>query len=160
LGGAPADPAVLLSDLLSPDRVVVPMAAHEKRAAIQELTRVLVDRAGGSYQDVLSAVEEREGVMSTGIGLGVAIPHGRSPSVSELAIVCGVSDAPVAFGALDGEPVRLFFLVVGPESSAGQHVKVLSRIARLVRHDALRARLVAARSPREFYDALVDAEAR
>jgi len=151
---------VLLSDLLSPDRVVVPMAAHEKRAALQELTRVLVERAGGSYRDVLGAVEERESVMSTGIGLGVAIPHGRSPTVQELALVCGVTDTPVAFEALDGEPVRLFFLVVGPESSAGLHVKVLSRIARLVRHDALRTQLVAAHSPREFYDALIDAEAR
>ncbi len=151
---------MLLSDLLSPDRVVIPMAAHEKRAALQELVRVLVQRAGGSYQDVLGAVEERERVMSTGIGLGVAIPHGRSPTVRELALVCGVTDAPVAFDALDGEPVRLFFLVVGPESSAGRHVKVLSRIARLVRRDALRAQLVAAGSPREFYDVLIGADAR
>jgi nitrogen PTS system EIIA component len=151
---------VLLTELLTPDRVVVPLSARDKGGVIAELTRHLIQHSGGTYQDVLGAVEEREAVLSTGIGFGVAIPHARSSAVSQLTLVCGVSPEPVAFDSIDGEPVRLFFLIVGPESSAGQHVKVLSRIARLVRRENLRERLCEARTPAEFYEALLDAESR
>jgi PTS system nitrogen regulatory IIA component len=151
---------VLLTELLTPDRVVIPLAARDKRSVIAELTRHLTERSGGSFAEVLGAVEEREAVLSTGIGFGVAIPHARSPELRELGLVCGVSPSPVPFDAIDGEPVRLFFLIVGPEASAGQHVKVLSRIARLVRRESLRQRLCEAKTPDEFYSVLVDAEAR
>ena len=151
---------MLLTELLTPDRVVVPLSARDKSGIIAELTRHLIEQSGGNYQDVLGAVEEREAVLSTGIGFGVAIPHARSSAVSELTLVCGVSPEPVPFDSIDGEPVRLFFLIVGPESSAGQHVKVLSRIARLVRRENLRERLCEAQTADEFYSALLDAESR
>jgi mannitol/fructose-specific phosphotransferase system IIA component (Ntr-type) len=151
---------VLLTELLSPDRVVVPLTARDKAGVIAELTRHLVDHSGGGFDEVLGAVEEREAVLSTGIGFGVAIPHARSSAVRELSVVCGLSSEPVPFDSIDGEPVRLFFLIVGPESSAGQHVKLLSRIARLVRRDNLRQQLCEAGTPQEFYAALLDAEAR
>ena len=151
---------MLLTELLTPDRVVVPLASRDKNGVIAELTRHLVDRAGGTYDEVLGAVEEREAVLSTGIGFGVAIPHARSPGVSKLTIVGGVSRAPVPFDAIDGEPVRLFFLIVGPESSAGLHVRILSRIARLVRREEVRRHLIEARTPDEFHRILLDAEAR
>ncbi|HZN97699.1 MAG TPA: PTS sugar transporter subunit IIA [Gemmatimonadales bacterium] len=151
---------MLLTELLSPDRVVVPLTARDKAGVIAELTRHLVDHSGGGFDEVLGAVEEREAVLSTGIGFGVAIPHARSSAVRELSVVCGLSPEPVPFDSIDGEPVRLFFLIVGPESSAGQHVKLLSRIARLVRRDNLRQQLCEAGTPQEFYAALLDAEAR
>jgi nitrogen PTS system EIIA component len=151
---------VLLTELLSPDRVVVPLTARDKAGVIAELTRHLVNHSGGGFDEVLGAVEEREAVLSTGIGFGVAIPHARSSAVRELSVVCGLSSEPVPFDSIDGEPVRLFFLIVGPESSAGQHVKLLSRIARLVRRDNLRQQLCEAGTPQEFYTALLDAEAR
>lgn len=149
---------MLLTDLLSPERVCVPLSARDKTGIIRELARLLVDRVGGDFDDVLAAVLEREAVLSTGIGHGVAIPHGRSPSVPELAIVCGSTPEGIPFDAIDGEPVRIFFLIVGPERAAGQHVKALGRIARLVRGDAVRTRLLAARTATEFYDALAEAE--
>jgi PTS system nitrogen regulatory IIA component len=149
---------VLLTELLTPDRVLVPLSARDKSGVIAELARYLVDQSGGSYPKVLEAVEEREAVLSTGIGFGVAIPHARSSAVSQLTLVCGVTPEPVPFDSIDGEPVRLFFMIVGPEASAGQHVKVLSRIARLVRRENLRERLCEARSAEEFYAALLDAE--
>jgi nitrogen PTS system EIIA component len=151
---------VLLSELLTPARVLVPLSARDKTGVIAELARHLIEQSGGSYHQVLGAVEEREAVVSTGIGFGVAIPHARSSAVSQLTLVCGVSAAPVPFDSIDGEPVRLFFMIVGPESSAGQHVKVLSRIARLVRRENIRERLCEARSPDEFYEALLEAESR
>jgi PTS system nitrogen regulatory IIA component len=151
---------VLLTELLTPDRVVVPLAARDKAGIIAELTHHLVDHSGGRFAEVLGAVEEREAVLSTGIGFGVAIPHARSSAVRELSVVCGVSPVPVPYDSIDGEPVRLFFLIIGPEASAGQHVKVLSRIARLVRRDNLRQQLCNAGTPAEFYAALLDAEER
>lgn len=151
---------MLLTDLLTPDRVVVPLAARDKAGVIAELTRHLVDHAGGAYSEVLGAVEERESVLSTGIGFGVAIPHARSSAVKELSLVCGVSPTPVPYDSIDGEPVRLFFLIVGPEATAGQHVKILSRIARLVRREHLRQRLCESGTPAQFYQTLADAEER
>jgi PTS system nitrogen regulatory IIA component len=151
---------VLLTELLTPERVVVPLTARDKAGIIAELTHHLVDRSGGGFNEVLGAVEEREAVLSTGIGFGVAIPHARSSAVRELSVVCGLSPVPVPYDSIDGEPVRLFFLIVGPEASAGQHVKVLSRIARLVRRDNLRQRLCGAGNAQEFYAALLEAEVR
>ena len=151
---------MLLTELLTPDRVVVPLSASDKAGVIAELTRHLVERSGGTFAEVLGAVQEREAVLSTGIGFGVAIPHARSSAVSELTLICGVSPKPVPYDSIDGEPVRLFFLIVGPETSAGQHVKILSRIARLVRRENLREKLCQARSAEEFYEALLDAEER
>jgi PTS system nitrogen regulatory IIA component len=151
---------VLLTELLSPDRVVIPLHASDRQSAIAALTRRLADLANAAYGDVLEAVLERESVQSTGIGFGVAIPHGRCAAVRELAMVAGVSPSPVPFDAIDGEPVRLFFLIVGPEASAGPHVKILSRIARLVRRETVRQQLLEASTADAFYNVLLDAEAR
>lgn len=149
---------VLLSDLLTPERIRVPMSAVDKCGAIRELVRLLAECSGGDYHDLLAAVEEREGVLSTGIGHGVAVPHGRSAALRRLFLICGSSPHPIPFDALDGEPLRLFFLLVGPEAAAGQHVRALSRIARSVRRDAVRDRLVRARTPDDFLQALLEAE--
>lgn len=150
---------MLLSELLPPERIRIPLQGTSKEALLQELVEIL--RGTGEVEDaagVLRAVQEREAVLSTGIGNGVGIPHGKSPELSSLTMAAGVTAAPVDFEALDGRPVTLFFLLVGPESAAGDHVKALSRISRLVRSDAFRERLVAARSPEEFHRVLADAE--
>ena len=151
---------MLLTELLTPDRLLVPLAARDKHGVIAELARHLVERGGGDLAQVVAAVEERESVLSTGIGFGVAIPHARCAAVRELTVVGGVTAEPVPFDSIDGEPVRLVFLIVGPEASAGLHVKILSRIARLVRRDTVRQQLVEAKTPDEFYHHLLDAEAR
>jgi mannitol/fructose-specific phosphotransferase system IIA component (Ntr-type) len=151
---------VLLTDFLTPDRVVVPLAARDKRGVLAELTRVLVARTGGAYDEVLGAVQERESVLSTGIGDGVAIPHARSVTVPAFGVVAGVSPTPIPFDAIDGQPVQLFFLIVGPEAAASPHVKALSRIARLVRHVEVRRELIGADSPEAFCRTLVEVEAR
>ena len=151
---------MLLTELLSPDRVLLPLPAGDRQTAIAVLTRRLAELANARYDAVLDAVLERESVQSTGIGFGVAIPHGRCAAVQELSMVAGVSARPVPFDAIDGEPVRLFFLIVGPEASAGLHVKLLSRIARLVRRDSVRQQLVEATTADAFYHVLLDAEAR
>lgn len=151
---------MLLTELLAADRVRVPLAAHSRDAVLEELVGIL--HASGAVSDpraVLRAVHNREAQLSTGIGGGVAIPHGKAEGVSGLAVAAGVSAQPVDFAALDGEPVRLFFLLVGPEAASGAHVKALSRIARLVRGEEMRRRLVEAASPDEFMALIAQAEA-
>jgi len=113
---------------------------------------------GHTRDDVLEAILERERQFPTGIGYGVAVPHGKTPALSSLAVVAGTTPAPVPYETIDGEPVRLFFLLAGPESAAAAHVKVLSRISRLVRREPIRGRLLGAKSPEEFYRVLCEAE--
>jgi len=151
---------LLLTELLTPDRIKVPLEAGDKPRVIRELTQLLALRSGADFAVILAAVEEREQVLSTGIGYGIAIPHAKSASVRTLELVCGSSPVGVPFDALDGEPVRLFFMLVGPEDIAGQHVKALSRIARVVRRESVRESLLKARTPSEFHQVLVDAEER
>jgi len=151
---------VQLTDLLTIDRIRIPLEGGTKEDLLRELVSIVTAADGIQDEEaVLRAVKERESILSTGIGHGVAIPHGKSPSVPELRMAAGRAATPVDFDALDGQPVALFFLLVGPETAAGPHIKALSRISRLVRRDDVRDRLIAARSAAEFLKALQDAEA-
>ena len=114
---------------------------------------------GALSDEVLGAILERERQFPTGIGYGVAVPHGKTPVLPALVVVAGTTPAPVAYETIDGEPVRVFFLLAGPESAAGAHVKALSRISRLVRREPVRGRLLGAKTPEEFYRAVCEAEA-
>ena len=149
---------MLLTELLSIERVKIPLESRNKDDLLRELVDVAAGPGAPDREDLLRAVREREAVLSTGIGHGVAIPHGKSSAVNDLRMAAGRSAGPVDFDALDGEPVSLFFLLVGPESAAGPHIKALSRISRLVRKDEVREKLVAARNAAEFLDALREAE--
>jgi mannitol/fructose-specific phosphotransferase system IIA component (Ntr-type) len=153
-----------LSELLTPNRIRVPLRAQSKEGVLRELVDLLLGAngggggGGGPADEVLQAVLERERQFPTGIGYGVAVPHGKTPALANLIVVAGTTPAPVPYETVDGEPVRLFFLLAGPESQAGTHVKALSRISRLVRREPVRARLLGARTPEEFYRSLCEAE--
>ncbi|HYT64095.1 MAG TPA: PTS sugar transporter subunit IIA, partial [Gemmatimonadales bacterium] len=146
-----------LSELLTPDRIRVPLRAQSKEGVLRELVDLLVGGNGAS-DDVFQAILERERQFPTGIGYGVAVPHGKTPALTNLLAVAGTTRAPVPYETVDGEPVRLFFLLAGPESQAGAHVKALSRISRLVRREPIRARLVGAQTAEEFFQILCEAE--
>ena len=149
----------LLTDLLSSVRVKVPLEATTKDDVLRELVDVLADdHAIIDREDVLRVVEERERVLSTGIGHGVALPHGKSDACQDLTIAAGVTRTPIEFDALDKQPVELVFLLVGPEAAAGPHIKALSRISRLVRQPDLRQRLKEARTSQAFLEILREAE--
>ena len=149
---------MLLSQLLAPDRVRVPLTSRDKSTVLRELVDLLVRSSGGSTEDILHAVREREACQSTGFGHGVAIPHARSPSLSALMLVAGQAPEPIDFGALDGKPVRLFFLLAGPEAMAASQVRALARIARLVRREYVRDRLLEAGTSEAFCRVVRDAE--
>jgi PTS system nitrogen regulatory IIA component len=150
---------VLLGDLLTADRIKVPLESRDKLSVMRELVELLVRTTGGEAGDVLRAVREREDCLSTGFGFGVAVPHGRTPTLKELTLVAGRSGEPIDFGSMDGLPVRLFFLLVGPESAAGEQVRALARISRLVRRDYLREQLLKAAGAEEFAQIVREAEA-
>jgi mannitol/fructose-specific phosphotransferase system IIA component (Ntr-type) len=150
---------VTLTELLTPDRIRIPLAARTKDDLLRELVDAVASQESDSErEEMLRAVREREAVLSTGIGQGVAIPHGKSSVIGDLRMAAGRAEEPVDFDALDGQPVSLFFLLVGPEAAAGAHIKALSRISRLIRESAVREKLIAARSAEEFLTALREAE--
>ena len=149
---------MLLSQLLAPERVRVPLNSRDKSNVLRELVELLVHSSGGSSDDILHAVRERESCQSTGFGHGVAIPHARTPSLPELTLVAGRAAQPIEYGALDGKPVRLFFLLAGPEAMAASQVRALARIARLVRREYVRDRLLEAVSAEAFCQVVRDAE--
>lgn len=124
---------MLLSELLSPERIRIPLRGGSKDELLAELVGVLHE--AGAIDDregVLRAVQEREALLSTGVGSGVAIPHAKAVGAHQLTMAAGVTAEGVDFDALDGRPVNLFFLLVGSDEMAGQHLKALSRISRLV----------------------------
>jgi len=147
-----------LSELLPPSRIRVPLQARDKPGVLRELAALIAPGDGGPLEEVLSAIFERERQFPTGIGYGVAVPHGKTPTLSALGAVAGTTPDPVAYETIDGDPVRIFFMLAGPESEAGAHVKAISRISRLVRHELVRARLLEARTPEEFHRVLCEAE--
>jgi mannitol/fructose-specific phosphotransferase system IIA component (Ntr-type) len=150
---------VLLSRLLTTDRIRVPLVSRDKPSVLRELVDLLARASGADAVDLLHAVREREETQSTGFGYGIAIPHGRTPNLERLEVAAGRAAAPIEYGAVDGAPVQLFFLVAGPESAAGDQVRALARIARLVRRDQVREGLLRAADAAEFVRVVSEAEA-
>jgi len=137
-----------LLDILSARSTIVGLKSETKEGIIGELVDALTDDAVVADRGkVLQAVLEREKIMSTGIGDGIAIPHGKSDAVNSLAAALGVHRHGVDFEALDGEPAYVFFLLVSPANISGPHIKALARISRLLKNDAFKKRLIKAESP-------------
>ena len=136
-----------LLDILSPESIIVDLKGESKEEIIAELVNSLP--VGDSITDrdqVLQAVLDREKIMSTGIGDGIAIPHGKSAAVTELVAAMGTQRRGVDFDALDGEPAFVFFLLVSPANVSGPHIKALARISRLLKNDEFKKKLVEANS--------------
>jgi fructose-specific phosphotransferase system IIA component len=138
-------------------------AQSAKEDVIRELVGFLVRAGSIKEKDVVKLVQillKRESLGSTGIGQGVAIPHGKSDCVTKLVGAFGVSRAGVNFDSLDGEPVHLFFLLVAPEDSAGPHLKALARISRLLKDKHFRESLRGAKDEKTLLGILQEEDAR
>lgn len=123
-----------IMDFLDKKAVKLNLDSSEKEDVLKELVDVLADVHDiGDKKNVVKALVERESLGSTGIGQGIAIPHGKTDKVKELVAVLGISEKGVNFEALDGEPVYIFFLLVAPKDTAGPHLKALAQISRLLR---------------------------
>jgi PTS system nitrogen regulatory IIA component len=152
---------VNLSELLNPAAISTRLKAKTKREALSELVELLESGHGIKSQgEILDRVLRREAMMSTGIGNGVAIPHGKARAVDRMLASCAVSAEGVEFEAVDGEPARLFILLVSPENVGAPHVRVLANISRLLKEESVRQKLRDAASPAEFLAVLETAEAK
>ena len=126
--------AMKISEFLSKNAIKIGIEATEKESALRELVDVLADvKEIGDKSAIVKSLIDRENLGSTGIGQGIAIPHGKTDRVKELVAVLGISKKGVNFEALDGEVVYIFFLLVAPKETAGPHLKALAQISRLLR---------------------------
>jgi PTS system nitrogen regulatory IIA component len=134
-----------LTDLLRPEQIRVPLAASDKQGLIEELVDLLPVN-GDSRGRILDAVLERERVMSTGIGRAVAIPHGKTEAIEGILGAFGRTSEPVPFDAIDGEPVRLCFLIVSEPRTTGPHIRTLAQISRVLNNTRCKDALLRASS--------------
>lgn len=153
-----------IMEFLDEGAVTVDVKAQQhKEGVIRELVGLLVKAGSIKERDVAKLVQilmKRESLGSTGIGQGVAIPHGKADCVDRLVAAFGVSRAGVPFDALDGEPVTLFFLLVAPEDSAGPHLKALARISRLLKDKHFRDSLRVAKDEKTLAKIIRDEDER
>ena len=150
-----------LTDLIQEDVVRLPLKATDRWQAIEELVDALVDAHELRLTDraeVIEAVTTREKSMSTGIGHGVAVPHGAVDRVRDIIASLGISREGIPFQAADGKPVHIVVLLVIPKGSFQQHVRTLAGIARLARTEELRGKIIGARSVAEVMDAIYEVE--
>ncbi|MGD0390388.1 MAG: PTS sugar transporter subunit IIA [Tepidisphaeraceae bacterium] len=148
-----------LTEILKPQNILMPMQAATKNQAIGELVALLAKN--GEIQDataVLNAVLEREMTRTTGIGNGLAIPHGKCSGTSQLVMAIGKLTTPIDFQAIDGRPVNLIWLLTSPPDKTGPHIHALARISRLMTSDKFRQALTQAKSAQEIYDVIVQQE--
>ena len=140
-----------IMDFLSEDSIIVDLKAQNKKDAIIELIEHLkTTKKVKKTDEIIEVVLEREKLGSTGIGQGVAIPHGKTDVLSEQVGVLGISKKGLEFNSLDGEPVYIVFLLVGPVEVTGQHLKALSRISRLFKDKFLRQAIKGAETKEEI----------
>lgn len=132
------------------------LQAKNKTDALQELVQTIID--GGlklNLAAVMEVLQQREKLGSTGIGDGVAIPHGKIPGLPDLVVAFGRSKEGISFDSIDGKPVHIFFLLLAPENSAGQHLKVLAKISKMLKVVDFRKKLMEAKSHDELHQIII-----
>lgn len=147
-----------VSDLIDKESVVLSLNATSKGEVLEELARA-VSRTSDKLETsrLVEALRERERLGSTGIGEGVAIPHGKVRGLDRMAVSFGRSREGVDFASMDNKPAHLFFLLVAPENSAGIHLRVLAKLARALKQESFRTKLMEAATVDAVLD-IVDKE--
>jgi PTS system nitrogen regulatory IIA component len=148
-----------ITDLLNPAAIAPELQATGKSDVLGELTDAMLKVENNlDRQEVIKVLQERERLGSTGIGDGVAIPHGKLKDIKKLLISFGRSRSGVDFDSMDGKPAHLFFLLVAPEESVGVHLKTLARISKLLKNPAVRRRLMEASNGQDLYQIIAEEE--
>jgi PTS system nitrogen regulatory IIA component len=148
-------------EFLNEKAITANLKATDKPGAIHELIDLLARAEGIRNKDeIAKTLLARETLGSTGIGLGIGIPHGKSNAVKRLVAAFGISKKGIDFDALDGDPVYIFFLLVAPEDSAGPHLKALARISRLLKDKYFRDYLRQLTDEKAIYKAIKDEDAK
>ena len=143
-----------LDDILAADAIFPALKAGNKKQALQELAAKAAVATGRAEREIFDILLQRERLGSTGIGNGVAIPHGKLPKLKALVGLFARLEKPIDFEALDGHPVDLIFLLLAPEAAGADHLKALARIARLLRDPATAAKMRATGDAQIIYELL------
>jgi len=142
-------------ELFSEDLIKIGYYALDKKSCLSEMTEFLAEKGIiASYEDFFQAIIERESLMSTGIGKGVAIPHTRHQIVNEFKILVYLLDNELDFDAIDGEPVKMIFMIAVPEEKKEEYMKVLSSISNFLREEENRRKLLESNDKKEMYKIL------
>jgi len=142
-----------VTDILTENFIIVELHSNQKIGAINELLELFnYDDRVLDFEKMKVSVLEREKIMSTGVGKGFAIPHGKTSGVKEILAAFGKSTKPIEYDSLDGKPVQLIFLLIGRENMVSAHIKLLSRISRMMNKDEFRQKLIDAKSNAEILD--------
>ena len=150
-----------LQDILRPECVAAPLKATDKQNAIFELVDLVVQHHGFDEADALKkAVWARETTRTTGIGHGVAIPHGKLDKIDHLVMGVGMPAEPIEFGSIDGKPVKLIILLVSPQDQTGPHIQALARISQILMPEDARNEIMSAASAKQCYDLFIEHESR
>lgn len=149
-----------MHDLIAPDRVIPSLKVTSKKQALQELARIAAETVGLHERAVFEVLLERERLGSTGVGYGVAIPHGKLPGLKRLYGFFARLASPIDFEAVDDQPVDLVFLLLAPETAGADHLKALARISRLLRDRETCEKLRGSDSGDAIYALLTEVTAR
>lgn len=149
-----------LSDLLQENGVVANLKAGSKKQILQELSQLAAKVTGVQERAIFDVLLERERLGTTGVGRGIAIPHGKLKELDQLHGLFAKLDKPVDFDAIDDAPVDLIFLLLAPESAGADHLKALARISRLLRDESMCGRLRSASRAEALYALLLDPDQR
>ncbi|MGI5862271.1 MAG: PTS sugar transporter subunit IIA [Myxococcales bacterium] len=150
-----------ITEFLHPDSVIGSLQATDKPGVMAELCGPLARQVPGiPAERLVDVLLERERLSSTGIGEGVAIPHGKLIGLPGLVAAFGVSREGIDFDAIDGKPTHLFFALLAPENSAGIHLKALARISRLFKNAAFRKAIIEAPDAKAVYDLIATEDAK
>ncbi len=143
-----------LVDLVAPNAIIPALKVNGKKQGLQEIAAKAAELTGQSDRAILEILLQREKLGSTGVGNGVAIPHGKLPKLGKVFGLFARLERPVDFEALDGQPVDLVFLLLAPEGAGADHLKALARVARLLRDPAVAAKLRQSRDAEAIYAVL------
>ena len=145
-----------LSEILKEESIILDVKARDKRGVIEELAEAIVSRETSLDKSALvKGLLERERLGSTGIGEGIAIPHGKFYGVSQLTISFGRSLKGLDFESIDGKPAFLFFVLVAPQNCDGMHLKALAKLAKILNTSSLRELLMEIPTRKELYQAII-----
>jgi len=145
---------MLLTDLVAPNAIIPALRVNSKKQLLQELAAKAAELSGQSERMILETLQQRERLGSTGVGDGVAIPHGKLPKLAKLFGVFARLERGVDFEALDAQPVDLVFLLLAPETAGADHLKALARVARLLREPDVVRKLRDSRDAEALYAVL------
>src|SRR3984893_3743535 len=143
-----------LADLVAPNAIIPALKVNGKKQALQELAATAADWSGQNERAIFEILLQREKLGSTGVGNGVAIPHGKLPKLGKLFGLFARLERPIDFEALDSQPVDLIFLLLAPEAAGADHLKALARVARLLRDPEIARKLRDSRDAEALYAVL------